>query len=55
MKISSWEFTKTIQSSSIVYLLYICADSMVCTSGCRYSWTLYSWWWAWVASETCRV
>ena len=26
-----------------------------CTSGCRYSWTLYSWWWACVAPETCRV
>jgi len=33
----------------------ICANTMVCTSGCRYSWTLYSWWWACVAPETCRV
>jgi len=30
-------------------------DTMVCTSGCRYSWKLYSWWWVYRTPETCRV
>ena len=30
-------------------------DSVVCTSGCRYSWKLYSWWWVYKTPETCRV
>jgi len=30
-------------------------DTMVCTSGCRYSLKLYSWRWACKTPETCRV
>ena len=30
-------------------------DTMVCTSGCRYSYKLYSWWWVCKTPETCRV
>jgi len=31
-----------------------CDNTMVCTSGCRYSWKLYFWWWVYMAPETCR-
>ena len=31
-------------------------DTMVCASGCRYSFLkLYSWWWVYKTPETCRV
>ena len=30
-------------------------DTMVFTSGCRYSYKLYSWWWVCKTPETCRV
>ena len=29
-------------------------DSMICTRGCNYSF-IYSWWWARLTPETCRV
>ena len=43
----TWPSVATLEDGS-------CTKNMTSTGGCSYSF-VYSWWWVWLAPETCRV